>query len=113
MNWRRGLWRLWLVFSLCWIVAVGVAAWREEAWIGTRISACAEAKGAQGANPFSCFDRDELARLKSAPVGLADVAAVIKDYAAFAFLPPLIALVLGLLGVWVASGFARKSAREK
>ena len=39
--------RLWLVLSLCWVVAVGVVACRDEAWIGTRTSACAEAKGIQ------------------------------------------------------------------
>jgi hypothetical protein len=36
--------------------------------------------------------------------------ATIKEYAPYALLPPLVTLVLGLLGVWVASGFARRSA---
>jgi hypothetical protein len=30
MNWRRGLLRLWLVVSLCWIAGVGVYAWKQE-----------------------------------------------------------------------------------
>jgi hypothetical protein len=30
MNWRRGLLRLWLVLSLCWVVVVGLYAWAEH-----------------------------------------------------------------------------------
>jgi hypothetical protein len=33
MNWRRGLLRLWLVLSLCWIAGVGLYAWKQEPWI--------------------------------------------------------------------------------
>jgi hypothetical protein len=38
------------------------------------------------------------------------IAATIKEFAPYALLPPLVTLVLGLLGVWVVSGFARKGA---
>jgi hypothetical protein len=34
--------------------------------------------------------------------------ATIKEYAPYALLPPLVTLVLGLLGAWVVSGFARR-----
>jgi hypothetical protein len=30
MNWRRGLLRLWLALSVCWIAGVGVYAWKQE-----------------------------------------------------------------------------------
>ena len=30
MNWRRGLLRLWVVVSLCWLGVVGVAAYFAE-----------------------------------------------------------------------------------
>ena len=33
MNWRRGLLRLWLVLSLCWIAGLGLYAWKQEPWI--------------------------------------------------------------------------------
>jgi hypothetical protein len=104
MNWRRGLLRLWLVLSLCWIVALGVFAWEQAPWKAFRMAACEEA----GGNPIDCYDA-ERAR-PEAPVGLSDIAAVGKrwgkELAVFALLPPLITLVLGLLGVWVVSGFA-------
>jgi hypothetical protein len=111
MNWRRGLFRLWLVLSLCWIVAVSVYAWKQEPWmLSLRVPACFEAKRAAGANPFNCFDVAEGVRLREASVRLADIAAAAKEYAVYAFLPPLIALVLGLSGAWMVSGFARKGA---
>jgi hypothetical protein len=108
MNWRRGLLRLWLALSLCWIAGVGVFAWEHNAWMKSRTAACFEAKRAQGVNPWDCFDRDEQVRLSIEPVGLADIAAAAKEYTVVALLPPLVTLVLGLLGAWVISGFARK-----
>jgi hypothetical protein len=35
MNWRRGLLRLWLVLSVCWIAGVGVYAWKHEPGISS------------------------------------------------------------------------------
>jgi hypothetical protein len=35
MNWRKGLLRLWLVLSLCWIAGVGVYAWKHEPGISS------------------------------------------------------------------------------
>jgi hypothetical protein len=110
MNWRRGLLRLWLVLSLGWIVSFGVYLWNDNAWISSRTTACFEARRAEGASPYSCLDPNEFLRRARAPVELADVFAAAKEYAVYAFLPPLIALVLGLLGAWVVSGFARKGA---
>ena len=110
MNWRRGLWRLWLALSLCWIVLVGLFAWQHDGWMPSRTWACFEAKQAQGLNPFDCSDRDEQVRLSRAPVGLADIVAAAKEYAVYALLPPLITFALGLLAAWVVSGFWRKGA---
>jgi hypothetical protein len=39
MNLRRGVLRLWLVLSLCWIVGVGVFAWGYEPWSAGRSGA--------------------------------------------------------------------------
>jgi hypothetical protein len=35
MNWRKGLLRLWLVLSLCWIAGIGVYAWKHEPGISS------------------------------------------------------------------------------
>lgn len=51
MNLRRGVLRLWLVLSLCWIVGVGVFAWGYEQTMASRdqaLRACFEARKAEG-----------------------------------------------------------------
>jgi hypothetical protein len=111
MNWRRGLLRLWLVLSLFWIAFVGIFAWENDTFKFAQMAACAEAKRAQGADTFICGlseHLDEQVRLMS--VGIADIATttIFKQFVAIVLIPPLIMLVLGLLGVWVASGFARR-----
>ena len=58
MNLRRGVLRLWLVLSLCWIVGVGVFAWGYEQTMASRdqaLRACFEARKAEGTDMFSCF----------------------------------------------------------
>jgi hypothetical protein len=111
MNWRRGLLRLWLALSLCWIVGVGAVAW-ERGPVASRdqaLAACFEARKAEGANALSCLNE---VTPRNDPVRLADIPIMIKEYGAYALLPPLIAFVLGLLGAWVVTGFARKDAGE-
>jgi hypothetical protein len=111
MNWRRGLLRLWLALSLCWIVGVGALAW-ERGPVASRdqaLAACFEARKAEGANALSCLNE---VTPRNDPVRLVDIPITIKEYGAYALLPPLIAFVLGLLGAWVVAGFARKGTGE-
>ncbi len=111
MNWRRGLLRLWLVLSLCWIVGVGALAW-ERGPVTSRdraLAACFEAKKAEGVNVFDCLNE---VTPRNDPMTSADIPSAIREYGAYALLPPLIAFVLGLLGAWVAAGFARKGGGE-
>jgi hypothetical protein len=106
MNWRRGLLRLWLVLSLCWIVAVGLYAW-PYAWPPyCRLLGQATTPNEQRNPPgtFTPIDPNEPAPPETWPC----IAATINEFAPYALLPPLVTLVLGLLGVWVASGFARR-----
>jgi hypothetical protein len=143
MNWRRGLLRLWLVLSLCWIVVVGLYAWAQQP--GDAAWSCFEVEQTTGANEFVCsrgetfhqsdpvtlkvgdqrvkIDRrflqlspeeqnqkvEEIAKALSLKDTLTTATiATIKEYAPYALLPPLVTLVLGLLGAWVVSGFARR-----
>jgi hypothetical protein len=113
MNWRSGLWRLWLVLSLLWIVCVGVFAWENDTLKFARMEACGEVRRARGIDTFICGlneNLDEQIRLLS--VGIADIATttIMKELVAYALIPPLIMLAVGLLGVWVVSGFTRKGA---
>jgi hypothetical protein len=111
MNWRKGLWRLWLALSLCWIVWAGVSAWQQEQIRQSRDRAlqfCFSKQEAGGGNIIDCFG-DETIFPPGAPP-LVNIATAFGKYAAYALLPPLIVLVPGLLGAWVVSGFARKGA---
>ena len=91
MNWRRRLFRLWLVLSLCWIAGVGVYAWKHESQFGYEIASSPEKQN------------------EKEVVGSLNVE-LVKRYVAYVLLPPLITLALGLLGAWVVSSFERKSA---
>ena len=131
MNLRRGLLRLWLALSLCWIVVVGLYAWPV---LSADVDlSCVKI---QNTNEFVCFHRilSDLATLKvgdrtvradpeflqlspeeqnqtiaEALSGMGTTA-IIREYAPYALLPPLLALALGVLTAWVLSGFALKGA---
>ena len=110
MNWHRGLLRLWLVLSLFWIVAVGVFTWENDILKFARMQACSEAKRAQGADAFICGLSEELdEQLHLMSTGVADIVTttIFKEIVAYALIPPLVMLGVGLLGVWVVSGFAQ------
>jgi hypothetical protein len=53
MNWRRGLLRLWLVLSLCWIAGVGLYAWARS--IGAQLVRLWRAASGYGGCPASVW----------------------------------------------------------
>jgi hypothetical protein len=116
MNWRRGLLRLWLVLSLGWIGSIGVVAWetglplpsQDEAWDGAAIHACLEAKQIEGVQRDTALM--QCVRAITPPSPRMTFPAAVREYGALALLPPLVGLVLGFLGAWVVSGFARRGA---
>jgi hypothetical protein len=116
MNWRRGLLRLWLVLSLGWIVSIGVA-WetglpllpsQDEALDDAALDACLEAKQIEGVQREPALL--QCVRAITPPSPRMTFPAAVREYGALALLPPLAVLVLGFLGVWVVSCFARKGA---
>jgi hypothetical protein len=96
MNWRKGLLRLWLVLSLCWIAGVGVYAWKHEPGISSLQFGYEIASSPEKQN-----EKEIVGSLN---------AELAKRYAAYVLLPPLITLALGLLGAWVVSSFERRGA---
>jgi hypothetical protein len=124
MNWRRSLFRCWLVLSLCWIVAVSVFAWKQEPWV---LASSQEfvfegiTPGTDQSDPITLNlggKRVEVERrflLLSPEKQKQTVEEIVnhlnseaaKRYAAYVLLPPLATLVLGLVGAWVVSVFAR------
>jgi hypothetical protein len=96
MNWRRGLLQLWLLLSVGWIAGVGMYAWNQEPGLSSSQFAYETASSPE--------KQDEKEIVGSQNVEL------VKRYAAYVLLPPLLTLALGLLGAWVVSSFERKGA---
>jgi hypothetical protein len=96
MNWRKGLLRLWLVLSLCWIAGVGVYAWKHEPGISSSQFGYEIAS-----SPEKQSEKEIVGSLNTE---------LAKRYVAYVLLPPLITLALGLLGAWVVSSFERRDA---
>jgi hypothetical protein len=61
VNVKRGLLRLWIVISICWVAAVVIKFYEREIiprQVAAQQAACAEARRANPklGNPFDCFD---------------------------------------------------------
>ena len=105
MNIRRGLFRGWLVLSVCWIAIIGVVAYidvfagRETA---ASQNACADQRSEipELGNPFECFKKPVL---DEATVGPA-----VAKYLALAVIPPAVVLGFGLVATWVFRGFRER-----
>jgi hypothetical protein len=103
MNWRRGLLRLWLVLSLCWIAGVGLYAWKQESWT---LSSSREFVFED--DPDTARDQESESLEKIINSLNAETA---KQYALLLLVPPLATLAFGLLSAWIVSSFERKGAR--
>jgi hypothetical protein len=104
MKWQRGLFRLWLVLSVCWIVAVGAFTWAtlpadEEVAGWARDDSKALPPLPPGSKPQ--FDPS----LPYVIVRSAERVERIKSAAVLALAPPSIILVLGAAFSWAIQGF--------
>jgi hypothetical protein len=108
MNWRRGLFRLWLAASVLWVFFQGWGLYEDE--FVPRQSAASVAKCLQDrkenptlGNPFDCFDNargNPFADL--IPLGPAMVRKTILIVA-----PPIALFLLGYSLLWIGRGFRR------
>src|SRR5262245_54492682 len=101
-NWRRGLWRLWLALSLCWVVAVGVYFWKQEPWIWSRQWQLAsyDAEGARAAG----YTDQEIAKYLTEKFPQFDVHGAMKaGYSLGDQILPVTVINLGGQRVWVDS----------
>ena len=114
MNWKRGLLRLWAVVAVLW---VGVAFYSNDTVQRVRDAYAVDfAPSWEGHNmPLTPEETKELAALE-AEFGFSPSAAAplkpsiwppIFDFAKLAFIPPLLLLALGYIGLWVGRGFRR------
>ena len=115
MRWRRGLFRVWVVASVCWIALVSAltySALHNPALVAARQkareSACAAAREADRSlgNPYDCFSYP--AGSKPPPEPPEPMWPVIAPYAALGLGVPAGVLVLGSMAIWAAAGFRRE-----
>jgi len=100
MNWKRGLFRLWLLAATLWVV---LPVWLFYETLERRnlaakgLDACFAARKANPSvgNPFNCFD------------DLVPIGPQIAQYVAMALGPPITVFLLGYSLLWVLKGFRR------
>ena len=125
----RGLLRLWVVLSICWVLVIGASTWsrlRVDALVPVPDFA---AEGTYDADVFKPVDPEEVGWGVSIPSDcLSDDprtpprkcyledhskerARQIKTGAVLAFAPPIGVLVLGLAFAWVVRGFRHQQPK--
>jgi hypothetical protein len=137
MNWSKGLWRLWIVATGAWLIAVAIFVgisfanqpapsrvtgealatptggttklpW-EAAWSVADQNNCvaARTKNPKLGNLFECFDLAD----KEQPIGPPSLVATIWFAIWLGMLPPLAVLFSAFIGNWVLAGFRQKAER--
>ena len=96
MNWRRGLFRLWIVGTVLFVIAVAFVSYTE---IKEQFDAAAAIAAERPNRP-----------LTDAEVGIGGPApwTILAMWAGIAFGIPLVVLIIGASLVWAFSGFAAK-----
>ena len=87
MNWKRGLLRLWAIAAVLW---VGVIVYSAVKTVGDDMAGSILAE-----------------KLYGIPRGEYDILSLMFSFSALAFIPPLLLLALGYIGLWVGRGFRR------
>jgi len=107
MNLRRGLLRLWVVFSIAWIVAVGYHGYTSHGPVYT-VGPPVEYYGplpaplpAPASEPVEEVERFRL-------FGLTYTRDVIESHVRWAFGPPVAVLIIGAALSWAIAGFRKK-----
>jgi hypothetical protein len=102
----RGLFRLWLVLTVLWVVGVGVVTWSRPPVYDFDWVLPSELPTIEEANKrlHEPFDPDQYLREKRDEQRRAAIKAI-WFASALAFLPPVFVLVLGSALVWAFRGF--------
>jgi hypothetical protein len=111
MNWRRGLFRLWIVGSVLFVIAVAVISYGDikEQFDAARLEAIRSQLDTS--RPLPQWTDDELRAYIAMPKQITPTAipwATLEMWVSIAFGIPLAVLVLGASLVWAFSGFSAK-----
>ena len=114
MNWRGGMFRIWIVASLIWIGGVGYFAYKSIAvprHIAAAEQRCFDDRQTDPSygNPFECLQHGELMFSDVLPIERGRILTFIAVAAA----PIGGAVLLWFVIEWIAAGFTRPQRREK
>jgi hypothetical protein len=117
MKWQRGLFRLWIVLSVCWIVAVGAFTWvmlPADDWVPVSESPTDQAGSQNNNTADDKFEPSKPTFDPSKPfyVPVSETAELFKKAAVLALVPPTIILALGAALAWTINGFRATSHVE-
>lgn len=101
---RRGLFGMWLVVTICWVAVVAAAAYRtvlEPRETAASQQACADERSQipELGNPFDCF--------KNPPGEILPIGPSVAKYLSIAMVPPALIFGLGYVVIWVLCSFRR------
>jgi hypothetical protein len=101
-EWKRGLIRLWLVASICWIGFAGYSRYDGvmEAWQPDTTCSKLEEENQQAGRQI--YDLEKCRQFVTD-----DKAATIYSALKFVFAPPVLALAIGIATWWALKGFRR------
>jgi len=108
MNWRGGMFRIWIVASLIWIGFVSVSAYKAIAvprHIAAQEQRCFDERQTDPSygNPFECFKHGEFMFSDVLPIERG----TIWPYVGIAAVPICAAFALWFVVEWIAAGFLR------
>jgi hypothetical protein len=114
MNWRGGMFRIWIVASLIWISFVSFLAYKAIAvprHIAAQEQRCFDERQADPSlgNPFDCFKHGEFMFADVLPIERGRILPFIGIAAG----PVCAAFALWFVVEWIAAGFRRPPRRAK
>jgi hypothetical protein len=102
----RGLLRLWVVLSVCWVVAIGAITWStfpHERWLP--VAPWVRPRHANDVFIPDCPQPDPKVNQEVCSLDSEARVEAIKRGAVLAFAPPIGVLILGVAFAWVVKGF--------
>jgi len=102
MNWRRGLFRTWVVATTFWVVGVAVTGatnWYNDPWRPVAEAPINPNSKPGQFDPSTAVPVNEIGTIAGTSLWV---------YVGFAVLPPMLLLLIGSGGIWAARGFSHK-----
>lgn len=111
MNYKRGLFRLWLVLSIFWIAGVAVAYGFNIVKHHNELSRISSPERFDSQSEPPTERQKLVTELKTRQLNF-KINGLIKSSAIVALMPPIILFLFGVSLMWAIAGFKKKKPRE-